>query len=1855
MSEEVVVPRPGSLPVKAASPGFEESPPPQPGVEGWVDGWEAGLVKGWAASAAGSQDPVEVELLIDGEPVARAPADRFRDDLAASEIGSGHHAFELVIPERAFDNRPHEWLVRDVNGRQPLRGTPALMRRHALDRWSASADEGPLRRREIAEGALAFVAALPDADLEPSMLAPLAELSQWLGPASPARLRRLAEAQLNRITALRLRVGLDGLGDAAEVSGVVHDDWFPGEPLTLEWLLDGQVAHTTTFDAAAGSGGGRRFAFALPVSARDGGIHRLSVRPRPHGGCLGPWSLLVPTVQAEAAAPLPPPLHPLWQTLPAAQARRRRVHKTAAASDVIELARRALQDAIDDLADARHDVASAPDREREVRDRQVALARALLQAGRASESRTFFEALLEKDEADVDAVVGLVRCLVAAGAVRDARKHLDDALQRLPDERALHGLADELVERRHASQCRVIAFYLPQFHPTPENDRWWGKGFVEWHNVAAATPMFEGHLQPRRPTSLGYYDLRLPDAANAQFELARRYGIDGFCYYYYWFEGRRVLHKPLDDLAAGRTGPFPFCICWANEDWTRSWDGSTGEVLLAQNHSPEGDFEFIRDLAPLLRHRDYIRVDGRPMVIVYRADRLATPRETVQRWREWCRESGIGELYLCAVQSFGFHDPRPLGFDAAVEFPPHCPWERYPDPPYLQTPRDLPERVPGFAGIVYDYPGFARAATQRPREPFALHRTAMAAWDNTARRGKSAAIYHGFGSEVFERWVRFNAQRALVEQADPVCFVNAWNEWAEGSVLEPDAHFGYQLLESVRRARLSAAVCPVPTYWRHGAPALPEDRLEDTQRVLLIGHDAFPSGAQINMLHMARTLKRELGMNVSLMLVEGGELLAEYERVAETYVIGQEGEWREALVRRLQRLAALGARKAICNTVVTGDVCEVLKQQGFRVVGLLHELGTLIESNGLQDRCWRFAEHADAIVAASSVVADDFVHRYWPRLDKLLIAPQGIVFNRYEGRQAAMRAEVRAELGLHPDSLMVLGCGYGDTRKGIDLFVQLAGGLASDAGETPLAFVWVGAVDSTMEPYLKADIERLRIGRQFRFTGRSADAARYFAAGDLFALTSREDPFPSVVMEAFDARMPVLAFEGGGGYVDLVGPDSGALVPYLNVPAMVAAAAALLKDEPRRRAVGERNHALARERFGYAPYMRKLLALLAGTSTAQVAAGALRPRPWAGPGPRPSITAIVPNYNYARYLELRLRTVAFQTLPPDEIIVLDDASTDGSLELIRDLATVLPVPVHVIAGDRNSGNPFVQWCKGLERASGDLVWIAEADDYCEPTLLETLAREFTDPKVVLAWTDSVMVDDAGHSEGGRYHPYYASRYGSKWTFGFRMPGRELIEDCLFTENVVPNASAALFRRSAVSFDLEPLRQYRFSGDWWFWLFLARAGDVVYTADAQNYHRRHGRSVMGEVLRSGEALLAETLAFHVRFAQAAPDAVCARSVRQALARVAELAARFPELGDGAQVLATNPRLAGAYRELGALHDRLAATNRGTALLVVSEDALREDGRALELVSGLAVQHRLQVAVLGGDASTAWIQQAAEAAPGVPVLPLRDEGRASATLPAEGDAAPASGIAELLTRFDSWYSYGLRAHCVLADVPPQGAARWTVLAGREFDALLGQPPRVRGVSVRALRRAVTGCAAVRYVDAQPSHPFARMAQSRALPMDRLVLPPPASAIRRSGSGGERVLLGLASQLEPGAWERLADALEVAEGRLAAPVRLRVVGWGSDLASLWSGPVRARLEPVALYDLPAAWEPLADGIIRCEQSPTHKLPTLPASSLPVVALPVQEDEAAWLASAVNAIADWVSQHAPPAPTVVARDLHA
>jgi len=365
-----------------------------------------------------------------------------------------------------------------------------------------------------------------------------------------------------------------------------------------------------------------------------------------------------------------------------------------------------------------------------------------------------------------------------------------------------------LAVRERDDQVRVLAYYLPQFHPIPENDEWWGPGFTEWTNVAQATPYFEGHYQPHVPGELGYYDLRLPEVREAQAALAREYGISGFCYYYYWFSGRRLLERPLSEVLALGRPDFPFCICWANENWSRRWDGSEHEVLVQQVHDAATDEAFIRDVIPIFKDPRYIRLNGAPLLIVYRLSLLPSPLETAQRWRRICAEEGVGRIHLCMAETFELSHPHNYGFDSAVQFPPHG--NRAPG-----RNHELKWFSEGFSGWTFSMRDVVADQMARELPEYKRFPGVMTSWDNTPRKKSAGHVFLDSSPEVYELWLRHavDIARRTLPEGERLVFVNAWNEWAEGAHLEPDRRYGRAYLEATRR--VAAGACDWRTALMH--------------------------------------------------------------------------------------------------------------------------------------------------------------------------------------------------------------------------------------------------------------------------------------------------------------------------------------------------------------------------------------------------------------------------------------------------------------------------------------------------------------------------------------------------------------------------------------------------------------------------------------------------------------------------------------------------------------------------------------------------------------------------------------------------------------------------------------------------------------------------------------------------------------------------------------------------------------------------------------------------------------------------------------------------------------------------------
>ena len=351
----------------------------------------------------------------------------------------------------------------------------------------------------------------------------------------------------------------------------------------------------------------------------------------------------------------------------------------------------------------------------------------------------------------------------------------------------------------HTTPPRLLAFFLTQFHPIPENDTWWGKGFTEWTNVTKAKPLFDGHYQPHLPGDLGFYDLRLRSSRHDQIRTAKSFGVDGFCYHYYWFSGKRILNQPLDDMLADPESDMPFCLCWANENWTRRWDATENEILIAQRYLPDDDINFIKSLIPFISDTRYIRVNDAPLLIVYRPQHLPNAKKSVSIWRDYCRTVGIGEIHISAALTHGNENYIQFGFDSGVEFPPHN----------LKCPNVANEISfhETFKGYVVKYPAVVQQYLDRKHEQTNVFRSVFPAWDNTPRNRSRAVIVLHSSPANYEYWLSETIKRTILDfpNQERLVFINAWNEWAEGCHLEPDREYQHQFLEATLRAKTGAS------------------------------------------------------------------------------------------------------------------------------------------------------------------------------------------------------------------------------------------------------------------------------------------------------------------------------------------------------------------------------------------------------------------------------------------------------------------------------------------------------------------------------------------------------------------------------------------------------------------------------------------------------------------------------------------------------------------------------------------------------------------------------------------------------------------------------------------------------------------------------------------------------------------------------------------------------------------------------------------------------------------------------------------------------------------------------------------
>jgi O-antigen biosynthesis protein len=965
---------------------------------------------------------------------------------------------------------------------------------------------------------------------------------------------------------------------------------------------------------------------------------------------------------------------------------------------------------------------------------------------------------------------------------------------------------------------KLIAFYLPQFHAIAENNAWWGEGFTEWSNVKPAQPQFEWHYQPHIPGELDYYDLLDPAVQRRQIELAKLHGVGGFCFYTYWFGGQLLLEKPIENYLNDHSLDLPFCLCWANENWSRRWDGLDSEILIAQEHSPEDDLSFIQHVSQFMRDERYIRIDDKPLLLVYRPSLLPSAKETAKRWRKWCLQNGIGEIYLAYTQAFETVDPNKYGFDAAIEFPPN---------------NSLPPNVTkfvkplndSFCGTVYDWRFFVERSHGYKEPGYKLFRGVCPSWDNTARRKNKGTLFANSTPHGYQEWLGNAVAETCARIANPnerLIFVNAWNEWAEGAHLEPDQRYGYAYLEATRKALTSEA---------DG---------KTTKKIIVVSHDAHPHGGQFLALGMVRSLKQDLHLEVEVALLGKGRLTSDFAALAPVHDLSEINAEDNEAKNLAELLVKRGFTRAIVNTTVSAAFIPVFSNAGIECVSLVHELPGVIQSHHLEGHAKKIAMYAKAVVFPAQIVADGFSQFASLDQDKQFIRPQGLYRrNKWRLEKEAARSKLRKRLGLNENTKIILTVGYVDHRKGADLFIECALDILTK--RTDVDFVWVGHWAKGMQQEVETKLLTHPYKNRIHFVGYDPETALFHAASDVYALTSREDPFPNVVLESFDAGVPVVAFMGTGGAAHLVEEVGGLVVPSQDVVKFSDAICRLLDSTELSSSLGNAAQNYVDEHFAFRPYLFELCGIL-GIDL-------------------PKISVVVPNYNYAEYIEDRLASICNQSIPIFELIILDDASTDQSISKISDWLAATHTDARVVINQTNSGNVFSQWQKGISLATGDYVWIAEADDLSNPNFLETVMPPLMSGNAVISYCDSQQINSHGVIQSKNYQDYLSAVSQERWKSAYIKSGVEECQSSLAVLNTIPNVSAVVFKRDVISAvfsqHFDEIACFKKAGDWVVYLHTLSHGNIAFSPRAANRHRRHVRSVIGEGCR--QSLLQEIIA------------------------------------------------------------------------------------------------------------------------------------------------------------------------------------------------------------------------------------------------------------------------------------------------------------------------------------------------------------------------------------------------------------
>ncbi|HEY0662668.1 MAG TPA: glycoside hydrolase family 99-like domain-containing protein [Lysobacter sp.] len=924
-------------------------------------------------------------------------------------------------------------------------------------------------------------------------------------------------------------------------------------------------------------------------------------------------------------------------------------------------------------------------------------------------------------------------------------------------------------------KVKAIAFYLPQFHPIPENDLWWGKGFTEWNNVVRAKPMFRGHNQPRVPADLGYYDLRTPQTQEAQARLAQGHGVHGFCYYYYWFNGKKLLNSPIEQMLKSGSPNLPFCVCWANENWSRNWDGQNRHVLLEQRYSMESNRAFIREMIPMMKDPRYIRHHGKPVLLVYRIRVIPNWRETAEMWREECRRAGVGEIHLCAVR-FGLEPldgpPEQFGVDSYVLFPPH-------ETSRVDVRSAQIDLSSTFNGELFSYDAVVDGDIARFAEgyPWPVHRGAMMGWDNTARRLGDSRIFAGSTPSRFRYWLKtiVEQEKKFNQGDESLVFINAWNEWAEGTYLEPDQRFGTAYLSAVKSAFADCDTGPVtvpalppptpvpvpkntvpavvqPTNIKRGLAIARKwhagDRplLEGAPAVLMCahisGHQLF--GGERSFLDVLKAMTR-LNLNVYVTLPSGNNkaYVEQVRQLSAGVHVFSYPQWiqdrpvDEALTLVFADIIAQHDITLVhANTIVLLEPLVAARRMGR--IPLIHsrELITLDES--LRDRIGlsaqeiirRVFELSDYLIANSRATAAAF-----PRQGRTFC-----VTNEVDPTDLDMENVLDGPVRFGIVSSNI-------PKKGVADFIEVA--KLCEGQVDNAEFLVIGPENKQIEQW-RAEQKSGAIPASVKFLGyRDSPREAVAEANVILNLSSFAESFGRTVAEALAARRPVIAYEWGALPELVQHGVTGYLAPYRDTAATAAYVVELCRNPERIPEMGRRGREFidgncTPERLF--ENLRDAYVAIFGSETIERA-----PAIAAEPASR-GLTVVVPVYNACDEVRACLESVVRNTdLANTRVLVIDDGSSDPRIaELLAGYRDVPGLKVH--CNERNLG--YTRTVNiGLREAGSDDVVLLNSDTIVTPQWIEGLrSTAYADRDI---GTVTAMSDNAGafsFPEQGRANP-----------------------------------------------------------------------------------------------------------------------------------------------------------------------------------------------------------------------------------------------------------------------------------------------------------------------------------------------------------------------------------------------------------------------------------------------------------------------------------------------------------------------